>query len=108
MSTSTYSFSAWSFTSEPNSFGDGEQNVVVVLADRGCSRWLQRCLREGELCKSGLVESFCVGSSRHWRCAGGQCEYVKVKGTIKKGSLTEGCDQNEKTVICVGAFSFSV
>ena len=50
MPTSTCSSSApWSSTSEPDSFGDEEHDVwnwlVMVLAQ------LERCLRDGELCK---------------------------------------------------------
>ena len=65
MSTSTYSSSApWWFTSEPNSFGDEEHNVwnelMIVLAHHECSAWIQRCLRDGELCKVALSSNFAL------------------------------------------------
>ena len=43
-----------SFASDPESFGDEQHhvlNVLVIVAHHRCSSMLQRCPREGDLCK---------------------------------------------------------
>ena len=73
MSTSTYPSSAP--TSELDSVSDEEHNVwtwlMVVLAHYECSPWLQRCLREGELCMVAFFVSFGAGRGNRARSSVG-------------------------------------
>ena len=72
MSTSTSSSSApWSFTSEPDSFGDEEDNVWNFVVGRPRPSRMQPVafndIYVRGFVQDGFVVTFCVGSSLHWR-----------------------------------------